>query len=475
MTYLSKISKKKRQAALSIFGAGIVTAALVISGLLLFVPREYSSEIRLLVVQKYTLTDTYTAAKSAEKISQNLAAVVHTSSFFEEVVRTTWVDLSAIDNLPEEKKRDAWKKKLKTSVDSGTSIITLTGYDTDPENAERLVQSASTALLEHGANYHGAPDTVSLRVVDTALTSTYPTRPNFLVNGVIAGLAGMILAALVIFLRPSTAFTMQPLKDATVSGQPKQKKQPSVAAPVPQATPKAPVVAAVAVSEEPQVDLRALKRAEKQQLKQKKKLDQFQAQKLKRAEKNAHAVRKREAQEEIAAAKREAKTEKIAARQEKLELEQMRKDTEKQLKIQTAKEKQQKKVASATARTMAREKRAVERAEVRQDKKVQAAEKREAKRVAKMEAKREAAAKREAQLEAKKQVAVTLTDNPLEPNHTGQLHMEQVNEKAEYAVLDVMNFTTHIPKHAVFKSVTVEEHVQAIPLHHRPQLTQPAA
>lgn len=216
MKNIAKISKKYGKQLLTIVSGGAIAAGLVVGGLLLLAPQEYSSEIRLLVVQKYTLTDTYTAAKSAEKISQNLAAVVHTSSFYDEVVRTQWGNLSDIEALPEEEKRKAWERKLKTGVDTGTSIISFTAYDEDPQNAERIVQSVSTALLEHGANYHGAPDTVSLRVVDEALTSDHPTRPNVLVNGAIAAFAGMLIAAFAVFMHPSTGFRVSKLKTAAI-------------------------------------------------------------------------------------------------------------------------------------------------------------------------------------------------------------------------------------------------------------------
>lgn len=184
----------------------IAVTAIVCGGIagLLFrfaFPQEYSSEIQILVIQKYTLTDSYTASKSAEKISQNLAAAVKTSSFLEDVVDSKRVDLSNLLRLDEADRRDAWEKTLDTEVVPNASIIRITAYDTNPGHAEQIANAVAEVLMEKGSEYHGAPDTISLKVVDTALTSNYPTRPNILLNGAAAALFGAVCAAVVLFLR----------------------------------------------------------------------------------------------------------------------------------------------------------------------------------------------------------------------------------------------------------------------------------
>ncbi len=185
---------------------GLVFALLTVGLLLIVADQEYSSETQLLVVQKYTLTDSYTASKSAEKISRNLAEVVHTSTFFDEVVASKEVDLSDILLLSEKKKRKKWSETVETEIVSRTSMLRIRAYDADPARAEAIVSAVTDTLLKNSGEYHGAADTVELRIVDTALTSDRPTRPNFIVNGIAAALLGAILGFLVFLLRPSVPF-----------------------------------------------------------------------------------------------------------------------------------------------------------------------------------------------------------------------------------------------------------------------------
>jgi capsular polysaccharide biosynthesis protein len=184
-------------------------------------PQEYSSEIQILVIQRYTLTDSYTASKSAEKISLNLAEVVKTSSFLDSVIASNRVDLGDLLLLDEAKQRDTWAHTLDTEVIANASILKIIAYDENPGKAEQITEAVAAVLLDKGSEYHGAPDTISLKVVDTALTSTYPTRPNVLVNGAAAALFGAALAVVMLFLRTSRSKrTEMPPMHRPIAGEP---------------------------------------------------------------------------------------------------------------------------------------------------------------------------------------------------------------------------------------------------------------
>ncbi len=181
----------------------LACALTVIAALALFKTPEYSSEIQVLVVQKYTLTDSYTASKSAEKISSNLAEVIGTSTFFDAVVSDTDVDLDRLLSLSESEKRKAWKRMVTTDVIPQTSILKISAYDPDPAAAEELANAVANILIENGGEYHGAADTVTLKIVDSALTSDRPTRPNLLLNGLAAAVFGGALGLIIVLLKPS--------------------------------------------------------------------------------------------------------------------------------------------------------------------------------------------------------------------------------------------------------------------------------
>lgn len=152
------------------------------------VTRSYTSEIQILVIQKYTLTDSYTAAKSAEKISENLAEVIKTSVFFNDIASAGTVDLGDIKALSEEDRRKEWSKKLSSDTSSAASILKITAFDPNRERAEAIANTVANVLIEKGSEYHGAPDTISLKVVDTALTSEKPTSPSIPLYSIAASL-----------------------------------------------------------------------------------------------------------------------------------------------------------------------------------------------------------------------------------------------------------------------------------------------
>jgi len=183
---------------------------------------EYSSEITVLVVQKYTLTDSYTASKSAEKIATNLAEVIGTSTFLDAVINEAGVDLSDVLSLSEAQKRKSWKQMVETEVVPRTSMLRIVAHDADPRRAEDITNSVATILVENGGDYHGAADTVTLKIVDTALTSDRPVRPNLLMNGLAAAVFGAAAGLVIVLLKPSKR---RP-KKSTTSG-PGQQDSPS--------------------------------------------------------------------------------------------------------------------------------------------------------------------------------------------------------------------------------------------------------
>jgi len=199
--HITRVFKKYSKSLAIIAIVSVVFGAVTGAIFRFALPQEYSSQMQILVIQKYTLTDSYTASKSAEKVSQNLAEVVKTSSFLEDVVTSNRVDLQSLLKKNESDRRKAWENTLETEVVANASILKIAAYDVNPAKAQQIVNAVADVLIEKGSEYHGAPDTISLKVVDTALTSTYPTRPNILLNSAAAAVFGAVCTAIVLFLR----------------------------------------------------------------------------------------------------------------------------------------------------------------------------------------------------------------------------------------------------------------------------------
>lgn len=171
-------------------------AALLLSA---FFPLKYSATTRLLIIPKPSLgVDPYTAVKSAERISENLAQIVFTTSFFDRVTRAGFnLDLSVFNNVSEIQKRKLWKKMVSPEVLSGTALLGITIFHQNKEQAQNWASAAAYTLQTQGFEYTGG--NVDIKIVDTPILSRFPVKPNFLMNGFLGllfgGLLGMVWVA----------------------------------------------------------------------------------------------------------------------------------------------------------------------------------------------------------------------------------------------------------------------------------------
>lgn len=161
-------------------------------------PLEHSATSRLLIIPSATLgVDPYTAIKSAERISENLAQIVGTSSFFEQVLRTRnqfQLDTSRFENITERQRRKEWEKMVSPQPLSGTSLFAVTVYHTDREQASRWSEAIDSVLASRGFEYTGK-DT-QIKIVDTPVVSRFVSRPNFPVFGFLGLALGAFLGAI---------------------------------------------------------------------------------------------------------------------------------------------------------------------------------------------------------------------------------------------------------------------------------------
>lgn len=170
-------------------------------------PQEYSSEVKMLIIQKQNFeTDTYLAAKSAEKVGNNLSEVLSTSSFLDKVVAEGSVNLSALMALDTQDRHDAWSEKVSASVIPDSGLLSIMAYDEDPAVAEKLAVAVAFVMTSSANEYHGGGDSIVIKTVDEPITSSYPVRPNILVNVAVAMVLGAVLSVTVVFLRSDVPF-----------------------------------------------------------------------------------------------------------------------------------------------------------------------------------------------------------------------------------------------------------------------------
>ncbi len=179
---------------------GLVLAA----GLSFFQPLQYSSSIRLLIIQPSTLGyDPYTAIRAAERIGDNLAQVVYTTDFFNRVISSKFnIDQSY---FPENdaKRRKQWSRMVAVQVERGTGLLDITVFHTDRDQATQIARAIAFVMTTEGANYVGGT-ALQIRLVDDPLISRFPVKPNILGNGFTGFMLGALFGVLYVIATDSS-------------------------------------------------------------------------------------------------------------------------------------------------------------------------------------------------------------------------------------------------------------------------------
>lgn len=161
-------------------------------------PLEYSSTARILITQELGTVDAYTASLSVERISEDLADIVYTTSFYEKVAEAPYNIDSTYFEAQENKRRQQWEEMISASVSRSSGLLTIRVYHEDVEQAQEIVNAVAYVLINEGWTYTSGSN-IKVQLVDEALDSRWPVRPNIPVNafsglvlGIIAG-AGYVL------------------------------------------------------------------------------------------------------------------------------------------------------------------------------------------------------------------------------------------------------------------------------------------
>ncbi|MFA5187854.1 MAG: hypothetical protein WC460_00655 [Patescibacteria group bacterium] len=167
-------------------------------------PFQYSAGTQILIIQKQELnTDAYTATKSAETIGKNLAGIIYTSSFYNEVIES---NSALAGKFPQDsiERRKEWKKNVKAIVLPETGMLEIDVYDADRNFASQLARNISYVLVNKGSEYHGGGTNVEIKVVDDVFISKYPVKPNVILNSLLALIIGFILGSIFVILNEAS-------------------------------------------------------------------------------------------------------------------------------------------------------------------------------------------------------------------------------------------------------------------------------
>ena len=165
-----------------------------------FLPAQYVSEVSILVIQKQTINkvDAFSAAKSAEYLSEILSQVIYSQSFLEDVLTAPFenkvsfpADISQRELL--------WQKMVETKKINDTGIVDIKVYAPSKREAAAMAQSVAWALSVRGHKYHGGGDWVKIITIDGPATSEMPAKPNLWLNTLLGFILGLFGAGAAVY------------------------------------------------------------------------------------------------------------------------------------------------------------------------------------------------------------------------------------------------------------------------------------
>lgn len=198
LSYFWQAIKSKRL----VIGIFVLVFFILGVGLTLVQPLKYSSSLRLLVVQDASnvASDPYTMARSNEYLSDVLSKVTYSTSFYSRVMNAGFnIDAPYFGNTNKKISKN-WNKTIEVKKINNTGIISVTAYHTKADQAEKIARAVGYVLITQNSNYHGLGDKVSLKLLDEPITSTWPVKPNLLLNTVLSLFLGLVFGLVYVYL-----------------------------------------------------------------------------------------------------------------------------------------------------------------------------------------------------------------------------------------------------------------------------------
>lgn len=202
--YFSLLGNKKQTIA---FIMGVfLSIAIVVSA---FQPFNYGSSLKLLTINTFKETDPYTASKSNEYLSNLLSQIVSTNSFFEKVKNSSSnIDQSYFSGN-QEKQMKKWTKTVKAKGLGDTGMIAIDVYHTDPAQAAEIARAVAYVLQTEHANYHGFGQSIQIKMIDEPITSSFPVKPNIVLNLSLALIFGILFSLSYVYLFPEEKYDLR--------------------------------------------------------------------------------------------------------------------------------------------------------------------------------------------------------------------------------------------------------------------------
>jgi capsular polysaccharide biosynthesis protein len=213
-----KLLGKKKQTIFSVL-AIFLSVGIIFSAVQ---PFRYDSNLQLLTIISFpTNIDPYTASRSNQYVSDLLARMVSSGSFFQQIEQSGFnIDKNYFSGN-EKKQMKKWNQTVKAKSIADTGVISIDVYHTDRAQAEEIAKAVAYVLQTTNSQYDGFTSGVNIKVIDQPITSNYPVLPNVPINLLLAVLFSLVFSFSYIYLFPEEKYDLRLWPKAT-AGKPKK-------------------------------------------------------------------------------------------------------------------------------------------------------------------------------------------------------------------------------------------------------------
>lgn len=157
---------------------------------------QYEASVGLIILPHSSEgLDAYSAIKTSERIGENLIGVLQTSSIFEKLKNPEYqIDFSFFDVNNSTKLKEQWGKTVSAYMKYNSGLLYINVYHQNSDQAKLIAKSLAQILISNGNEYVAQDGLVDIRLIDDAIVSEKPVKPNYLMNGLLGLISFAILA-----------------------------------------------------------------------------------------------------------------------------------------------------------------------------------------------------------------------------------------------------------------------------------------
>lgn len=207
-TFIKAMSQYKK-----IFWLTISVIFLLGMTITLLQPLKYGSSSSLLIVQNYgSMTDPYTVSRSNQYLSNLLATVVTSQSFYNETMSVNAnIDRSYFPT-DTDKQMKLWQKTVEAKSLGDSGVIEISVYHTNRYQTQQIAKAVNYALITKNYLYRGNGNDLNIKILDEPVVSIWPVRPNILVNILIFITLGFFAGIAQVYARATGVIKTNPIQ-----------------------------------------------------------------------------------------------------------------------------------------------------------------------------------------------------------------------------------------------------------------------